>query len=381
MKFATGYCTNVHAGANLQQTMENLQTHATKVREQFSPENPMGIGLWLSASTATSMTSDPDLVTEFAEFLRENLLVPYTLNGFPFGDFHQEVVKHSVYLPTWMEVERTQYTHTLIQLLDALLPPEEEGSISTVPICWGQPALRDDQWTRAAEQLLAVAHTLMQLEDNSGRFISLCIEPEPGCAIGTSVELVEFFRNYLYKLGDVDTVHRYLRVCHDVCHANVMFEPQDEVLDRYAANGIEIGKVQVSSAVIAPFDDVSVDERTVMLDQLADFGEDRYLHQTCVKQGDTVQFFEDLPQAIAEARSGGGARGEWRVHFHVPVYLESFGLLKTSRPDVIQCLSRLPESTHFEVETYAWNVLPRELQCETLAEGIANELKWFAAQR
>ena len=32
---------------------------------------------------------------------------------------------------------------------------------------------------------------------------------------------------------------------------------------------------------------------------------------------------------------------------------------------------------HFEVETYAWGVLPPELKQPDLAVGIAEELKWF----
>ena len=43
-----GYCTNVHAGASLAQTRENLQRHATQVKRLFSPDEPMGIGLLLS---------------------------------------------------------------------------------------------------------------------------------------------------------------------------------------------------------------------------------------------------------------------------------------------------------------------------------------------
>jgi hypothetical protein len=376
MKFATGYCTNVHAGANLAQTMDNLQTHATAVRQQFSPNGLMGIGLWLSASTAEAMVAAPDGISEFAEFLHTNQLVPYTMNGFPFGDFHQAKVKHDVYLPTWLEPPRADYTRTLVQLLDAILPAGADGSISTVPIAWGTPSLTAEQSKQAAQQLYGVAQTLRQLEDESGRFISLCIEPEPGCAIGTSVELVRFFEDYLVGAGDEALVRRYLRVCHDVCHANVMFEPQAEVLDLYASHGIEIGKVQVSAAVVANFE--QTDDRAGMLEQLAAFGEDRYLHQTCVRANGTTRFFEDLPEAIAEAREDGPV-GEWRVHFHVPVYLRKFGLLETSQDDVIECLTRLPPDTHYEVETYAWNVLPAELQCETLAEGIAKELKWFAS--
>jgi hypothetical protein len=35
---------------------------------------------------------------------------------------------------------------------------------------------------------------------------------------------------------------------------------------------------------------------------------------------------------------------------------------------------------HWEVETYAWNVLPKELQVPDLAEGIAKELLWVKEQ-
>ena len=35
--------------------------------------------------------------------------------------------------------------------------------------------------------------------------------------------------------------------------------------------------------------------------------------------------------------------------------------------------------THFEVETYAWSVLPESLQVPQIAEGIAREMTWFAA--
>ncbi len=380
MNFATGYCTNVHAGANLPQTLANLQQHATSVRERFSPNGPMGIGLWLSASTATALLNDPEKVAEFTEFLSSNQLIPYTLNGFPFGDFHQAIVKHNVYLPTWMEPPRAEYTKTLIRLLDALLPIGADGRISTLPICWGTPDPTPSQWEQAATHMCDVADTLHQLEETSGRFISLCIEPEPGCAIETSGGLVRFFEDYLLRSGDEKKIRRHLQVCHDVCHANVMFESQTDALDTYRSHGVGVGKVQISSAVVAPFDEAAEEDRAAMLEQLVAFGEDRYLHQTSVRTSDAAHFFQDLPEAIEQSRRN-GVSGEWRVHFHVPVYLKSFGFLKTSQADILDCIANFPENTHYEIETYAWNVLPSHLQCESLAEGIAKELQWFADQR
>ncbi|HRP63971.1 MAG TPA: hypothetical protein PK400_11795, partial [Phycisphaerales bacterium] len=47
-----GYCTNVHAGATLEQTQSNLKQHALAVKTIVSPHHPMGIGLRLSARAA-----------------------------------------------------------------------------------------------------------------------------------------------------------------------------------------------------------------------------------------------------------------------------------------------------------------------------------------
>ena len=37
-----------------------------------------------------------------------------------------------------------------------------------------------------------------------------------------------------------------------------------------------------------------------------------------------------------------------------------------------------PDMAHFEVETYAWSVLPESLQVGQLSDGIAREMRWFA---
>ena len=376
-----GYCTNVHAGADLPTTRENLQQHALGVKTIVSPDAPMGIGLWLSASAASRLREDEQF-DEFRNWLTESGLVPYTMNGFPFGDFHQEIVKHDVYQPTWAEPARQAYTADLINLLDRLLPTGQEATISTLPICWGDPSPAETTLQQAAQHLRELAEQLRQLEEESGRCISICLEPEPGCYLDRSEDIVNFFQNYLLAEGDEKTTRRYLRVCHDVCHAAVMFEPQEEVLNRYVSAGIQVGKVQVSSAVILPSEVTSSPDLDAALQQLAGFAEDRYLHQTVVRSGDgsSTRFYEDLRLALNEIDPSEAAGTEWRVHFHVPIYLETFAHLHTSRADVEACVAtcqQLGLDTSFEVETYAWGVLPPELQVPELATGIARELEWF----
>jgi hypothetical protein len=64
----------------------------------------------------------------------------------------------------------------------------------------------------------------------------------------------------------------------------------------------------------------------------------------------------------------------------VPIFIEKFGHLKTTRHEIIDCLQNIYEMSdcrHFEVETYAWTVLPDELKTNDLAQGIAKELLWM----
>ena len=170
MTIPVGYCTNVHAGATLDETRTNLQRYAVAVKRRFSPEAPMGVGLWLSASAARMLRAE-NRVAEFGTWLGENGLVPYTFNGFPYGDFHKSVVKHEVYLPTWTDSRRADYTRDLIAIQHALLPPGMSGSISTLPLAWGEPHPSAAQLDEAAAQLRQLADELARLERETGRSV------------------------------------------------------------------------------------------------------------------------------------------------------------------------------------------------------------------
>jgi hypothetical protein len=378
-----GYCTNVHAGADLATTRANLERYALAVKSRVSPGGPMGVGLWLSANSAATLLREKR-VEEFRDWLGEVGLVPYTFNGFPHGDFHSDVVKHRVYHPMWSDVDRVSYTINLIDIQHALLPAGMAGTISTLPIAWGNPKPSDVDLGVAAIMLGNVMGHLHDLEQRTGRLITLCLEPEPGCVLQRSEDVVQFFRNDLWLLGNEETARRYIRVCHDVCHAVVMCESQADVFRAYRDAGIAVGKVQVSSAVVTPsFDNATDEQRANSLAQLAEFREPRYLHQTTVQSSaGEYAFHEDLWLALQSVADPRQARGTWRVHFHVPIYLERFGHLLASRGDIRECLKAAKQYSdvkHFEVETYAWGVLPPELRQPDLAAGIADELNWYVS--
>jgi hypothetical protein len=304
----------------------------------------------------------------------------FTLNGFPHDDFHEDVVKDRVYRPDWTTVLRSEFTHDLVRILIELLDEGAEGSISTLPIGWPRHREWGERQLEAAAMQLQLAAQILALEsESSGHELHLDIEPEPGCVIGRCEEMVEFFQGPLLAMGHEEEIRRHIRVCHDVCHAAVMFEGQDDVLCRYADAGIRVGKVQISNAPRV----VMEGDREAAIAMLRRFVEPRYLHQTMVADGERRWFFEDLPEALSALDDPRAdvdlSAGEWRVHFHVPVYLESIGALGTTRDQILPAIRAAREyhdCRSFEVETYAWGVLPEELRVGTLAEGIARELAW-----
>lgn len=374
-----GYCANVHAAHAFDDMMANLDRHAVAVRERLALDGPMGVGLWLPASVADEVERDR-LAPRLRAFLEERGLLAFTINGFPFGDFHADRVKHAVYRPTWAEPARLQYTLSLARLLAELIPDDAEGSISTLPLGWPTDLPDGPAIEAAAANLRRLAEQLDDLERRTGRLVHVDLEPEPGCVLETSDDVAAFFDRRLYGRGVDDAVRRHLGVCHDVCHAAVMFEPQARAIDRYLAAGVSIGKVQLSAAVHAPFDALDPAARRAAVDQLRRFDEPRYLHQT--RTGPDEPLVDDLSEALARIDPAGDDPPvtPWRVHFHVPLSLEGFGSLLTTRGEVVEALASLPTGggrpRHFEAETYAWGVLPEALKRPTLAEGIADELAW-----
>jgi len=89
-----------------------------------------------------------------------------------------------------------------------------------------------------------------------------------------------------------------------------------------------------------------------------------------------LQRFVDLPEALT-AFQAGTADGEWRIHCHVPVFLDDLGDLQSTQDALIPVLRALrdePISPHLEVETYTWDVLPERLKTGSKAQDIAREL-------
>ena len=135
MSFSTlplSYCTNLHPGLTVAEVLAGLRQFTVPTRERFGD---LAAGLWLARPVVTELLQDFGLLTAFRDELRESRLSCYTLNTFPFGNFHAQRVKENVYLPDWSTQERFDYTIDCARVLAAIMDEDiNEGSLSTVPL-------------------------------------------------------------------------------------------------------------------------------------------------------------------------------------------------------------------------------------------------------
>ena len=187
--YTIGYCTNVHAGVDLSAIRGNLDRYAVPIGASAGALGEIGVGLWLPSAAAAQLSVQSE-AEEFSRFLRQRRLHAYTVNGFPFDNFHQPVVKRKVYLPTWWQPQRLHYTQQLADILAVLLPESEPvGSISTLPIGWPSELSDPSQLLQAGQNLRELADHLRSIESRTGKRIVVAIEPEPGCILDTTPSL------------------------------------------------------------------------------------------------------------------------------------------------------------------------------------------------
>lgn len=132
------YCTNIHPARNWEETRHSLRTHTLGVRDllikngQLHANEAYAIGLRLSAQ-ATSELLQGDQLVRFRDWLAETNTYVFTINGFPYGDFHGTRVKEQVFAPDWTHDDRVEYTKNLFKILAAIAPANSGGSVSTLP--------------------------------------------------------------------------------------------------------------------------------------------------------------------------------------------------------------------------------------------------------
>jgi hypothetical protein len=396
--FHLTYCSNTHPAESWSEVNANLQYYIPQLKQALAPEQPFGIGLRLSDPASRELLQD-DRLAEFKAWLMTEQLYVFTLNGFPYGGFHGQVVKDQVYCPDWRESDRWQYTRRLVQVLAELLPDGMEGSISTLPLSYKPWFAADAQQMAKTLQDCALALAqltieLAKLQAQTGRLIHLGLEPEPDGLLENTAEVIDFFTDYLRPLGSsvlaqklgtseaeaVECLNKHIRVCYDTCHFAIAYEDPAIAFQQLKNAEIQISKIQLSSALKVPIPTLKT-ERQAIAQRLADFTESTYLHQVVARQSDgNLRQYRDLDQALPELLITDAI--EWRVHFHIPIFLQDDPLWRSTQDHLLATLTHLqssPLTSHLEIETYTWEVLPDDIKLD-LAASIQQEYQWVLQQ-
>jgi hypothetical protein len=380
------YCLNIHPGESWTENFAAIREKALAIKQRVAPDQWFGLGLRLSQHAAARLASDPALIDEARAFLSENEMYPFSINGFPYGRFHAGPVKEQVYAPDWRTPERRDYTMQLADIFTNFLPPQVDGSISTVPGSFGPWVESDADRLLIVKNLAVIVAYLAAIRDDTGQDIHLGLEPEPDCFLERTDQTIEFFENHLLTTG-VDEVARLLRcerpqaeealrrhlgVCFDTCHVALQFENPYDALKAYRDAGIRISKIQLSAALAGP----GVPETW---DTLKTFAEPVYLHQVKARLPDGgIASWYDLPTAIEEGPQMKEIE-EVRVHFHVPLFASNFGTLSstvgTLEPRFFHAL-RKGVTSNLEIETYTFDVLPPEFSPGDVVKSVAREFSW-----
>jgi len=389
--FRLTYCTNIHPGDGWREVFANLRRYPPALRERLAPGEPFGIGLRLSGRESSELLQE-DRLRQLRSFLDEHDLYVFTLNGFPYGPFHRRPVKADVHAPDWRDEERVRYTLRLVEILAHLLPNGMDGGISTSPLSY-KPWVNGgntETWEHLTRQVVRVAEALMRVREQQGKLIHLDIEPEPDGLLENSTEVVHFYEDWLLPVGapmlvdltgvTVDEARvcllEHVRVCFDTCHVALAYEDPTEVLERFARVGIRVGKVQVSSA-LKVFLSEDASRRIEISRSLGQFAESTYLHQVIQRNDDgSLRQYPDLKEALPEIQDP-NAR-EWRVHFHVPIFVERYETFLSTQEDLRRVFALLQKQRfcpQLEIETYTWDVLPPNLK-KDLLDSIGREYAW-----
>jgi sugar phosphate isomerase/epimerase len=387
------YSTLVHPGDTWVDMWDSLNRYVPQVKARVSPNQSFGVSLRLSASSAKTLTGDPQQRERLKDFLKQHDMYLYTVNAFPYGPFKNRVVKKDVYEPDWSTDLRSTYTMQVADILAEVAAPHVQPSIQSPPLGFKPKVTGPEYVNEFTRHVITTVAHMVQLEKRTGRTVTLALEPEPACFLETTEEAVDYFKNHLYASNAVTmlcsktglnksqaeaALRKHLGMVYDICHQAVEYEDIGASLRKLADNGIPVFKLQEAAALRVP----NVTKETV--EAMRPFADTVYLTQTIEKIDGTLNRYLNLEDAFAAFEAKPNVKREWRTHVHVPVFLDKIGEhFETTRfaiEDALKFHKQYKLSPQLEIETYTWDVLPASMKSGDIVDYVQRELDWVKGQ-
>lgn len=300
--------------------------------------------------------------------------------------------KTDAHRPDWRSEERLGYMFRAANLA-AEVTETNAFSITTnafasrSAIDAGMPG----NWAALTLNLIRVVEHLVRIRERTGLTMHIDLEPEPGSLLRNTDDIVRYWQQWLMPRGAamlsdrmpvtdgtaVEAVLRHVRIALDTAHAAVVWDDPANSLDRLQDAGVQIGRLQVSTAVECEIP-ANADERADVVAALRSLEHPTLLQQVvAAREGATVARYDDLADAIAVIDESEGQT--WRVHTHAPVLADGYGVLRSTRPVTERWLreisSRGMDVGLIELRSANWSVVPADDRSD-VAEMITREAEW-----
>lgn len=352
---------NVRPARDLPTLVEHLDTYAGALRARLGADT-LGVSLWLPPTLAAALAVDGRARTRLRAELDARGLEVVTLSGVPYAEGGgEESSDDHRYLPDWSDPARLEYTLDLARILVDLLPDDAvRGAVTTLGLG------RRDGWDSAREKACArilgrLSAGLAEVAWHTGRAVRVGMQPEPGCVLDATDATVAALQRV-----DKDRVGVSLDLANLACS----WEEPAGALDRLAAGGLSVIRVQLAAAV-------EVADPVAAAGTLREYVEPGRRHQVTNPAGGYV---DDLADALAEPPPG-----PWRIRYHVPLHDRTEPPLAATTGVWRDALRHLmggdvPGAEYLDVEANAWAPGRRPADPAALADGVAAELAYVKGE-
>lgn len=368
----------------------NVAGSLAPINKAISDDSPTGVSVRLSQAAL----ADESLTAEnLRELLNEHQLSLHGISAVSIGGG----TKEHVHEPDWRTEERLSFMFPATNLALEFATPEQEIGVTTNALSYRHwlDTTMPGNWAALTLNVVRVVQHLVGIYDRTGITLHFDLEPEPGSVLRDTDDIVTFYTKWLLPRGGAmlsdrmqltdgsaaDAILRHVRIALDTAHAAVVWDDAAASLDAMGEHGIRIGRLQASSALEVDVP-TNTDQQKTFTEHLTAFTSPTLLQQVVARQdGEIVQRFDDLPDAIAAIGESGGQT--WRIHTHAPLLADRYGIFASTREDTATWLreiaSRNIDVGMIELRSANWDVVPHDDR-GPLERMITQEAEWVREQ-
>lgn len=369
--------------ADLQSTISGS---LAPINRALREDSPVGVSVRLSQAALSdeALTSD-----SLRAMLNEHGLRLDGISAVSIGGGAKEQVHH----PDWRTEERLGFMFPALNLAAEFATPDHEIGITTNALSYRRWVDVDmpGNWAALTLNVIRVVQHLVGIHDRTGKVLHIDLEPEPGSVLRDTADVVKFYSQWLLPRGGAmlsdrmqlsngsagEAILRHVRIALDTAHAAVVWDDAAASLDAFAQHGIRIGRLQASSAIEIEVP-VETDAQKTMAEHLGAFVSPSLLQQVVGwLDGEIVQRFDDLPDAISAIEASAGQT--WRIHTHAPLLADRYGVFASTRAETAAWLREIAgrgvDVGMIELRSANWDVVPHDDR-GPLESMIMQEAEW-----